>query len=253
MLALPLHFLLFLFISGATSLDLPSHGCYWTACQSKWFGGCGTGHVSTDQSENCNGLCDESSEPPCLPFHSHFHCCIPELPRVRNKCAQCKNKLDFGKEYVCCTDCSDPVIIDEETKLGYCKAGANLAMQPKPKETFKWVAGEWMKCSSPCDGGIRYRDVACFGSISDKSIKHYAVNDDYCSSQNMPARQEACNTQSCIDLSVSNENKKKGMSGWLIALIVILGLAAIGGVAFFGYTYYIRSTSTRNGFVYISL
>ncbi|KAF5206422.1 Adamts-like protein 2 isoform x2 [Thalictrum thalictroides] len=34
-------------------------------------------------------------------------------------------------------------------------------------EHFKWVAGPWMPCSSPCDGGIRYRDVECFGQIED--------------------------------------------------------------------------------------
>lgn len=52
-------------------------------------------------------------------------------------------------------------------------------------ETFKWVVGPWMECSSPCDGGVRYRDVGCYGSISDASIKHYPVDDGSCSSHDM--------------------------------------------------------------------
>ncbi|XP_078168835.1 uncharacterized protein LOC144563261 isoform X1 [Carex rostrata] len=240
--------------SSATSL---STGCYWTACQSKWLGGCGAGQVTADQSDNCNGLCGESTDPPCLPFHSHFHCCIPETPKVTKKCAQCKSKLDFGKEYICCTDCSDPTIINKGTKLGYCKTGADFAMQLKPKETFKWVVGPWMECSSPCDGGVRYRDVGCYGSISDASIKHYPVDDGSCSSHDMPARQEVCNTRRCsesVSTVLSNESKKAtGMSGWLVALIVLLGLAAAGGIGFAGYAYYQRRTNSSNGFVYIML
>lgn len=58
-------------------------GCYWTeSCQSKWLGGCGAGYAIADQSDNCNGLCEESSYPPCLPFHTHFHCCKPGVPRL---------------------------------------------------------------------------------------------------------------------------------------------------------------------------
>ncbi|KAJ4740055.1 A disintegrin and metalloproteinase with thrombospondin motifs 7 [Rhynchospora pubera] len=248
-----LSFFSFSIFSSAIS---PSSGCYWTACQSKWLGGCGAGHVSADQSDDCNGLCAESTDPPCLPFHSHFHCCVPETPRVTNKCVQCKSKLDFGKEYICCTDCSDPTIMNKGTKLGYCKTGADFAMQLKPQETFKWVAGPWMECSSPCDGGIRYRDVACYGSMSDTSIKHYPVDDSSCSSHDMPPRQEACNTQRCsesVSTMLLDERKKAtGMSGWLVAFIVLLGLTATGGIVFAGYIYYQRTYSS-NGFVYIML
>ncbi|XP_072964712.1 uncharacterized protein [Typha angustifolia] len=248
-------YLLIPFFAIASSLDVPSHGCYWTACQTVWFGGCGAANIIADQSVNCNGLCGESNTPPCLPLHTHLYCCVPETPRVSNKCARCKNKLDFGKEDICCTDCSDPSIINNESKLGFCKSGAELAMQLKPQENFKWVAGPWMKCSSPCDGGVRYRDVSCFGSTADASIKHYPVDDASCSLEDMPARQEACNLQGCGDFSIteSNKDKKSGMSGWLVALIVLLGLVAIGGIAFAGYAYYKRRTSTPSGFVYIML
>ena len=34
--------------------------------------------------------------------------------------------------------------------------------------------------------------------------------------------------------------KKSGMSGWLVALVVILGLSAAVGIAFTSYTYYVR-------------
>ncbi|WVZ69729.1 hypothetical protein U9M48_018468 [Paspalum notatum var. saurae] len=86
------------------------------------------------------------------------------IPKVTNKCGHCKSKLDFGREFICCSDCSDPTIMDKNSKLGYCKSGADLTMQLKPQETFHWVVGPWMTCSSPCDGGIRYRDVACYGN-----------------------------------------------------------------------------------------
>ncbi|RRT37217.1 hypothetical protein B296_00052232, partial [Ensete ventricosum] len=108
-------------------------------------------------------------------------------------------------------------------------------------EVFKWVAGPWMKCSSPCDGGVRYRDVGCYGSTDDPSIKHYLVDDSRCSDQEMPLRQEPCNLQSCGDLSISvSSDKPSMMSGWLVALLVILGLVAVGGVGFAGYIYYKR-------------
>ncbi|KAG6489935.1 hypothetical protein ZIOFF_051216 [Zingiber officinale] len=164
-----------------------------------------------------------------------------ERPRVTNKCSRCNNKLDFGDEYVCCTDCSDPYLMDKSSKFGFCKTGAELAIQLKPQEIFKWVAGPWMKCSSPCDGGIRYRDVGCYGGITDSSIKHYPVDDSRCPGQEMPARQEVCNLQSCIDLSASDSNEKSsGMLGWLVAFLVLVVLVAIGAVGFAGYVYYKR-------------
>jgi hypothetical protein len=42
-----------------------------------------------------------------------------------------------------------------------------------------------MICSSPCDGGVRYRDVACYGSLDDSTIKHYPVDDASCSADEM--------------------------------------------------------------------
>lgn len=55
------------------------------------------------------------------------------------------------------------------------------------------------------------------------------------------ARQEVCNLQSCVDLSFSDSNEKpSGMSGWLIAFLVLIGLLSIGGVGFAGYVYYKR-------------
>ncbi|XP_039123927.1 thrombospondin type-1 domain-containing protein 4-like [Dioscorea cayenensis subsp. rotundata] len=255
LLALALIALVFPF-SALSSVDLVDHGCYWTeSCQSKWFGGCGAGHVIADQSGDCKGLCREPTYAPCLPFHTYFHCCKPERPRATDRCSSCDNKIDFGDEYICCTDCSEPYLIDNKSKLGYCKTGAELAMQLKPQEIFKWIAGPWMKCSSPCDGGIRYRDVGCFGSMEDMSIKHYAVDDSRCSVEDMPARQESCNLMSCGDFSNNDldDNEHSGMTKWLVAFFVLVGLVAVGGLGFAGYTYYQRKTSTPSGFVYIML
>lgn len=58
-----------------------------------------------------------------------------ESPKITDRCTKCKNKVDYGDEYICCTDCSDPYITDRNTKLGYCKTGAELAVQLKPKGT----------------------------------------------------------------------------------------------------------------------
>jgi hypothetical protein len=52
-------------------------GCYWTGCQSKWFGVCAARHFLDSQSDDCDGLCMESKSPPCLPLHTHFYCCKP--------------------------------------------------------------------------------------------------------------------------------------------------------------------------------
>ncbi|KAL5975256.1 hypothetical protein ACLOJK_031935 [Asimina triloba] len=134
-----------------------------------------------------------------------------ESPKKTDRCLKCKNKIDFGEEYICCTDCSDPYLTDKNTKLGYCKTGAELSMQLKPKEIFEWVAGPWMKCSSPCDGGIRYRDVSCFGSIEGESMMPYPVDDDRCSLEDMPTNQEACNLRSCEEFSY--DNPKAGKHG----------------------------------------
>ncbi|XP_058074585.1 uncharacterized protein LOC131223258 [Magnolia sinica] len=240
----------------AFSFNLPSHGCYWTeSCQNKWIGGCGAGHVIIDQSDDCNGLCPESKYPSCLPFYTHFHCCKPESPKITDRCWKCKNKVDYGEEYICCTDCSDPYLTDKNTKLGYCKTGAELAVQLKPKEVFKWIAGPWMKCSSPCDGGVRYRDVGCFGSIEGGSTAQYPVDDSRCSNEEMPTSQEPCNLRSCEDFNYSNPNASKHgrMSAWWVTLLVLLGVVAIGGLAFAGYTFYKRRNSTQSGFVYIML
>ncbi|XP_042478395.1 uncharacterized protein LOC122059586 [Macadamia integrifolia] len=249
--------LLFFHLSSTISLSIPSHGCYWTeSCQNKWVGGCGKGHVIIDQSDDCNGICLGPKYPPCLPFYTHFHCCKPESPKVTDKCAKCKNKLDYGDEYICCTDCSYPYLSNKNTKLGYCKTGAELAVQLKPREVFKWVAGPWMHCSSPCDGGIRYRDVECFGLTEDASIPHYPVDDSRCSGEEMPTRQEPCNLSHCTEFGDSNSlggERSSGVSGWMVTFLVLLALAAVGGLGFAGYTLYKRRTSSQHGFVYIML
>lgn len=55
-------------------------------------------------------------------------------------------------------------------------------------EVFQWIAGPWMKCSSPCDGGVRYRDVGCFGSIEGTSVAPYPVDNIRCSHKEMVSK-----------------------------------------------------------------
>ncbi|RZS27461.1 hypothetical protein BHM03_00060939 [Ensete ventricosum] len=89
-----------------------------------------------------------------LPSHA-------ENPRVTNRCTRCKNKLDFGDEYICCTDCSDPYLIDKNTKLGYCKTGAELAVQLKPHGSYHCISYPLFLCHH--DGidiqGFPYRSI----------------------------------------------------------------------------------------------
>lgn len=70
------------------------------------------------------------------------------------------------------------------------------------------------------------------------------INNNWTNVCLQPARQEVCNTRRCsesVSTVLSNESKKAtGMSGWLVALIVLLGLAAAGGIGFAGYAYYQR-------------
>ncbi|KAK9100879.1 hypothetical protein Scep_024309 [Stephania cephalantha] len=252
---MPLIPLLFFLLS--LSSFAPSHqGCYWMeSCQNKWIGGCGSGHIVVDQSNECKGLCQEPEYAPCLPFYTHFHCCKPESPKVTDKCTRCKNKLDYGDEYICCIDCSDPSIIDTNTKLGYCKTGAELVSQIKRQEHFKWVAGPWMPCSSPCDGGVSYRDVECFRETENRSIPRFPVDDSRCLGEEMPARQEPCNLRSCSDVSNKDlvETDRGGMPVWLVLFLVLFGAAAICGLGFAGCTMYKRRASSQHGFVYIML
>ncbi|KAL5698503.1 hypothetical protein ACHQM5_029535 [Ranunculus cassubicifolius] len=242
----PLKLLLLFFLPFLISITVNSHVAWrmWFWSRHHW------------SVRYCNGLCPEPENSPCLPFYTHFHCCKLETSKAADTCAKCKNKADYGNEYICCSDCSDPYIIDENTKLGYCRTGAELSMQPKPREHFKWIAGPWMPCSSPCDGGIQYPDVECFGQIDDISIPHYPVDDTRCSGEEMPARQETCNLRSCEVLSnkgshASGENS--GMSALSLTLLVLVGVIAIGGLAFGGYTLYQKRSSTQQGFVYIML
>eukprot|EP01018_Ginkgo_biloba_P022588 Gb_18485 [translate_table: standard] len=245
-----------LLIAAVFVSTVSAQGCYWTGtCQSRWIGGCGSGLIAVDQSDDCHGLCPEPQYPSCLPFYTHFQCCKEETPKAIDACSKCENKIDLGDEYVCCTDCSDPSITNKDTKLGYCRTGAQLAIQFKPQEVFMWVAGPWMECSSPCDGGIRYRDVSCFAILEDSPVKNYAVDDSKCLFVEMPARQETCNMQSCTERTVddSKHYKRRGMSAWALTLLILLSMATISGLAYGGYNLYNRQTSAEHGFVYVML
>lgn len=65
---------------------------------------------------------------------------------MSKECIKCKNKLDFGDEYVCCTDCSDPYLLDKNSKLGYCKTESDLVMQLKPLGAFSSICSFSILC-----------------------------------------------------------------------------------------------------------
>lgn len=43
-------------------------------------------------------------------------------------------------------DCSDPYLIDKNTKLGYCKTGAELAVQLKPHGSYHCISYPLFLC-----------------------------------------------------------------------------------------------------------
>lgn len=51
---------------------------------------------------------------------------------MKDGCTKCENKVEDADKYVCCGDCTYPEIV-YDTSLGYCKSGAQLILQPKPK------------------------------------------------------------------------------------------------------------------------
>ncbi|XP_074287577.1 uncharacterized protein LOC141612669 [Silene latifolia] len=243
-------------ISFTLSSNFPSQGCYWTEeCLHKWHGDCGG--LVYNQSTNCHGKCQPPKYSPCPPYHTHFYCCSAGSPmKVKDGCVKCESKMDDGDEFVCCSDCTYPEMVYGDTSSGYCKSGALLISQPKPKEVFKWVAGPWLPCSAPCGGGIRSRRVECFAVIEDTSSPDYPVYDDLCSHQEKLTGREACNVQSCV-AEVVNRKKEDGRHGRTSPIWIILGLLT-GGIVlgFGGFILFKRITSSQannNGYVYIMM
>ncbi|KAJ4830515.1 hypothetical protein Tsubulata_041126 [Turnera subulata] len=185
---------------------------------------------------------------------------LAEIPEVtKDWCTKCSNKMDNGDQYTCCRDCSDPHIISDagKPKLGYCQTGAELFVEPKENDSariFKWVPGPWKPCSSPCDGGIRSRDVECYAVFEDTLLPDYSVYDHLCSSMEMPAREEPCNLRSCLELhdAGSLAGKQPRKPTWAVALLSFIGIMVIGGIGFAVYTLYKRRTS-QYGHVYVMM
>ncbi|KAG8643591.1 ADAMTS-like protein 4 isoform X2 [Manihot esculenta] len=197
----------------------------------------------------CTVLAPAFSVDPRIPSHGH------ETPKVtKDWCTKCDYKVDDGDEYVCCKDCSDTYFFSNDQRLGYCKSGAELLVEPKPKEIYKWVAGPWKACSSLCDGGIRYRDVDCYAVFEVTMVPDYPVYDYKCSKEEKPVREEPCNLRSCLQLTDEDLHKRKHnrTSTWMLGLIS-LGLVAIIGVGFACFIQYKRRTSMQYGQVYIMM
>ncbi|KAJ9179089.1 hypothetical protein P3X46_010913 [Hevea brasiliensis] len=178
-----------------------------------------------------------------------------ETPKVtKDWCTRCDYKVDDGDGYICCKDCSDPHIFSYDPRLGYCRSGAELLVELKPKEIYKWVAGSWKPCSSPCDGGIRYRDVECYAAFEDTLAPDYPVYDHKCSKEQMPVREEPCHLRSCLQLNDGDSHKRKHSRTptWMLGLLISLGLVA-SCVSVAGYIQYKRRTSMQYGQVYIMM
>ncbi|XP_038693376.1 uncharacterized protein LOC119991193 isoform X2 [Tripterygium wilfordii] len=224
-------FLSLLLATLSNQLNITSRGCYWTeSCQHQYHGDCKrTNHWIFSQSKDCNGLCTEPLYLPCTNYYTRFYCCIP--------------------------DCSDPHLVYEDTKWGYCQSGAELLVQRKPQETFKWVAGPWKPCSYACEGGVRQRDVDCFAVFEETLIPDYPVYDHKCSREEKPSSEEPCNSISCLEIGNGGlQGGKHGtMPGWTITLVILLGIVAVGGIGFVGYIKLKRDSSSRYGSVYIMM
>ncbi|GAB2293602.1 hypothetical protein Dimus_027814 [Dionaea muscipula] len=249
------HLLFLSLLHPVLSSNLPSQGCYWTeTCMHKWWGDCGG--LVYNQSDDCHGLCRGSKYSPCPTFHSRFYCCVAGSPRKSlDGCQKCDHKVDYGDEFVCCSDCSYPDMEYSDTSSGYCKTGAELILQPKPKEVFRWVAGPWLPCSLPCGGGVRSRKVECFAVVEDTLTPDYPVYDESCSNEERPIKQEPCNLHSCVEdrNHDSNDRHHQKMSAWLATVLILLGVVVVGALGFAGYILYMRRTSSEHGYVYIMM
>ncbi|XP_021736598.1 papilin-like [Chenopodium quinoa] len=236
----------------AFSEDFPSQGCYWTkTCLHKLKGECGG--LVYNQSNTCYGQCQGKKYSSCPPDHTHFYCCIAGSPtKVKDGCKKCENKVEDGDEFVCCADCSYPDMVYGDTSSGYCKSGAELISQPKPKEVFEWVVGPWLPCSAPCGGGIRSRRVDCYAVIEETSSPDYPVYDEQCSDQEKPIVRETCNLQSCVvSKGKEKERRHSSTSNLMIAFLIFVGLVALGSAAFAFYTR--RTSGDEQGYVYIMM
>ncbi|XP_010691222.2 uncharacterized protein LOC104904617 [Beta vulgaris subsp. vulgaris] len=176
--------------------------------------------------------------------------------KVKDGCTKCENKVEDADKYVCCGDCTYPEMI-YDTSSGYCKSGAQLILQPKPKEVFKWVAGPWSTCSIPCGDGIRRRRVDCFAVIEDTASLDYPVYDDHCLNQEKLVVQEPCNLQSCVADVISNNVKQKGRhsktSMSIITVLIFLGIVAVVVLGIAGLVFHRRRTCNESGYVYIMM
>ncbi|KAJ8452011.1 hypothetical protein Cgig2_016592 [Carnegiea gigantea] len=175
---------------------------------------------------------------------------------VKDGCTKCENKVDDGDEFVCCDDCTYPEMVYDDSSSGYCKSGAELISQPKPKEVFAWVTGPWLACSSPCGGGVRSRRVECFAVVEATSSPDYPVYDDRCSDQEKPVKQEPCNLQRCVDEFVNHaetNQKRQRTSTWKAALLIFFGVVALVAVGFAGFIFHTRRATNQQGYVYIMM
>eukprot|EP00271_Cylindrocystis_brebissonii_P012232 TRINITY_DN30440_c0_g1_i1.p1 TRINITY_DN30440_c0_g1~~TRINITY_DN30440_c0_g1_i1.p1 ORF type:complete len:283 (-),score=10.82 TRINITY_DN30440_c0_g1_i1:667-1488(-) len=248
------------------STDFPKEGCFWTGnCLSIWGGGCGEGRVVVGKSESCGGLCMPPQYPACSVFATHFQCCNLNKPRVNSACGRCEQRLDMGNAYLCCEDCSEPSVANQETGEGFCRTGSHLAITLKRSEPAVWWAGSWGNCSSTCGGGTRQRPVECRQASSDPAShpEDLSVSNDRCGAA-MPPVEEACNLHPCPprpkaaakhekQAQRSDPAGRRGSSGWLFALYSFLGVAVLAGIGFGGYVYYQRHIDKDQGIVYVML
>ncbi|KAL2620974.1 hypothetical protein R1flu_001179 [Riccia fluitans] len=276
----------FLAILLTLSAAVHAEVCFWSgSCSNKWLGGCGTGRIVVDQSDDCNGLCPQPRYPACLPFFTHLQCCNEETPTPSDECAQCPNRIEVGNHWMCCSDCSDATVTSYEAQTGFCRTGARLSIQPKAREVLRWITREWSVCSKRCGVGVRERSVRCVGSLEYSPQQLYYVNDTKCDQSRMPSRQENCNTRRCrggntprgISLHKKEEQdeplnehlrehhkgehhsrhkkRRKGMPLWgiVVVYISVVTVAAVGGLALGTYVLYKRRENGNNGFYYVTL
>lgn len=57
--------------------------------------------------------------------------------------------------------------------------------------TYDWKFGEWSDCSVTCGGGVKKRDVVCFGSNNQNAA------DSFCNATTRPDNVQACNFDKC--------------------------------------------------------
>jgi hypothetical protein len=218
--------------------------------------------MKVEQSDDCHGLCGPPRYPVCGPFQTHLLCCNEETPVPSDECARCGNRVEVADHWMCCSDGTQAQVINHELKTGFCRSGAQLAIQPKQREVFKWMPREWSECSASCGEGVKRRVIPCVGMLEHSPKQLYYVNETKCDASRMPHHKKPCRAKACshdrraeTDQHNEKHRRKSKLPIWGKLMIFGFTIITTAGLSVGGYVWYRRwkERNSNHGFVYVML